>query len=56
MRAGRDHIVLPLVWVRFADWAPLLQLAPRDLDPSDDGVHVSAQARTFSQVIPLILF
>jgi len=53
MCAGMDHVVLPLVWVRFARWQTLLQLTPADLDPSHDGVPVPEKAKPFSKVSAL---
>ncbi|KAF5833020.1 hypothetical protein DUNSADRAFT_10766, partial [Dunaliella salina] len=48
---GKDHIMLPFVWLRFASWRPLLALKPEDLDPSGDGVRVSDQAKPFSKAV-----
>lgn len=47
---GKDHVMLPFVWLRFADWQPLLKLEEAGLDPSHDGVKVSDQAKPFSKV------
>jgi len=42
--------MLPFVWLRFADWQPLIEMEASDLDPSGDGVSVSSQVRLYSRV------